>query len=75
MPGDVYKPRRPGDAGHRAIGAGRGDSAGLGQVSFPTRSMSHTVNFCPKQGDSRAQADRAKQQAASLVTPAQGQRP
>ena len=30
--GDVYKPRRPGDAGHRALGAGRGDTAGLGQV-------------------------------------------
>ena len=31
--------------------------------------------FLQNQGDSRAQADRAKQQAASLVTPAQGQRP
>merc|ERR1711978_158966 len=55
--GDVYKPRRPGDAGHRALGAGRGDTAGLGQ------------------GDSKSQADRSKQQAASLITPAQGQRP
>ena len=77
MPGDVYKPRRPGDAGHRAIGAGRGDSAGLGQVLLP--SLRHiaiaNINFLSKQGDSRAQADRAKQQTASLVAPAQGQRP
>ena len=32
--GDVYKPRRPGDSSHRTAGAGRGDSAGLGQVSL-----------------------------------------
>ena len=46
VPGDVYKPRRPGDAGHRAVGAGRGDSAGLGQVSLPTRRhVAHLLTF------------------------------
>ena len=44
MPGDVYKPRRPGDAGHRPIGAGRGDSAGLGQVS-PTIAFNLTFTL------------------------------
>ena len=106
--GDVYKPRRPGDAGHRALGAGRGDTAGLGQVqnhlhlfhqvhnTITSRSLwyytwphitldislsSSWVAFVTPvhslllQGDSKSQADRSKQQAASLITPAQGQRP
>ena len=34
-----------------------------------------TVHFLFLQGDSKSQADRSKQQAASLITPAQGQRP
>ena len=47
--GDVYKPRRPGDAGHRALGAGRGDTAGLGQVHhlhlFPGVSILRYINI------------------------------
>ena len=97
--GDVYKPRRPGDAGHRALGAGRGDTAGLGQVKHHLHLFHQVQLHCHQQvlvmphdltswvafitpvhilylqGDSKSQADRSKQQAASLITPAQGQRP
>ena len=44
--GDVYKPRRPGDAGHRALGAGRGDTAGLGQVQNHLHLFHQVHNYC-----------------------------
>ena len=56
-------------------GQGEAILQGLDRSCFSLGGTSRIFYLSVAQGDSRAQADRAKQQAASLVTPAQGQRP